>query len=106
MFRFETCRLGAKPSDVDMLLLEQKAVLRYNESHMREFLRQQRLQLRGGNPILLSTCILDEGKATEELTPRMFYEQRHTDESLQKLLEKVFEAADEENKGTKSEFML
>lgn len=104
MFRFETCRLAAKPSDVDMLLLEQKAVLQYNERHIREFLRQQRLQLRGGNPVLLSTRTSDTEKATEELTPRMFYEQRHTEESLQKLLEKVFEAADEENKGEKRPF--
>ncbi|KAL8270680.1 hypothetical protein Esti_005396 [Eimeria stiedai] len=98
---YEETRMGAKPKQVDALVRAQKKALIEQETKHKESLSKGLDKEEMKNRIThgvrkTSESLVDE---TGTLTPRMCYQDRLADGSLRNLLEKVFDAADEEKAG-------
>ncbi|KAL8432392.1 hypothetical protein ACSSS7_004659 [Eimeria intestinalis] len=96
--RFEKTRMRAQPKQVDALVRAQKKALIEQENKHSELFSKQVVK-----DALKTTMTHGFKKISESLvdepgtlTPRMCYQKRLTDASLKNLLEKVFNAADEE----------
>ena len=91
--------MAAEPHQVDALVREQKAALILQEKQRHQDVLQQRKAVQREGSHSPSTRV---GKATDlqgTLTPRMSFERQLTDVLLKQLLEKVFNAADEDKTG-------
>ncbi|CDI81155.1 hypothetical protein, conserved [Eimeria acervulina] len=93
---FERTRMDAHLQQVNMLLLEQKAVLMQQEKqHQHAILQRRKVAKWEGS----QRGIGEAHDQQNVLTPRMSFEQHLTDDMLRQLLEKVFRSADEEHAG-------
>lgn len=88
--------MDAHLQQVNMLLLEQKAVLMQQEKqHQHAILQRRKVAKWEGS----QRGIGEAHDQQNVLTPRMSFEQHLTDDMLRQLLEKVFRSADEEHAG-------
>lgn len=94
--------MEGRAQQVNLLLRQQKAAWVEQDQRHQERILEQRRVFKAHGPHSSSTKRGGDVEAPEALTPRMSFERQLTGELLKQLLEKVFDAADEDSAGTRA----
>ena len=92
--------MNARVQQIEILLRERKTALLHQDKLHQQRIQEQRKVFQAAGPNARKSNFTDGISGSAALTPRMSFEEQLTDAQLKQLLEKVFNAADEDNTGT------